>query len=75
MYRSDADKTHTPMFHQIEGLVIDENINFGHLKSEIMTFIDFFFGPDTKLGLDLLIFPLQNLLLKWILWIKSLKIG
>ena len=48
VYRSDADKTHTPMFHQIEGLVIDEKINFGHLKKEIMTFIEFFFGSDTE---------------------------
>jgi len=57
VYRSDADKTHTPMFHQIEGLVIDENINFGHLKNEIMTFIDFFFGPDTKVRFRPSYFP------------------
>ena len=75
VYRSDADKTHTPMFHQIEGLVISENVNFGHLKNEIMTFIDFFFGPDTKVRLDPLIFLSQNHPQKWILWIKNLKIG
>ena len=44
------------MFHQIEGLVIDGNVNFGHLKNEIMTFIDFFLDQIPKLGLDLLIF-------------------
>ncbi|MGH6705876.1 MAG: phenylalanine--tRNA ligase subunit alpha, partial [Sphingomicrobium sp.] len=32
VYRSDSDATHTPMFHQIEGLVIDRNITLGHLK-------------------------------------------
>tara|TARA_B100000963_G_scaffold271817_1_gene240018 strand:+ start:211 stop:1188 length:978 start_codon:yes stop_codon:yes gene_type:complete len=57
VYRSDADKTHTPMFHQIEGLVISENVNFGHLKNEIMTFIDFLFGPDTKVRFRPSYFP------------------
>ena len=57
VYRSDADKTHTPMFHQIEGLVISENINFGHLKNEIMTFIDFLFGPETKVRFRPSYFP------------------
>ena len=31
-YRSDSDQTHTPMFHQLEGLHIDKNITMGHLK-------------------------------------------
>ena len=31
-YRSDSDQTHTPMFHQLEGLHIDKDINMGHLK-------------------------------------------
>ena len=57
VYRSDADKTHTPMFHQIEGLVISENINFGHLKNEIMTFIDYFFGSETKVRFRPSYFP------------------
>ncbi|UCM85285.1 MAG: phenylalanine--tRNA ligase subunit alpha [Rickettsia endosymbiont of Culicoides impunctatus] len=42
-YRSDSDMTHTPMFHQIEGLVLDENINMGHLKYLITEFIKDFF--------------------------------
>ncbi|MFP3018409.1 MAG: phenylalanine--tRNA ligase subunit alpha [Candidatus Tisiphia sp.] len=42
-YRSDSDMTHTPIFHQIEGLVIDENINMGHLKYVITEFIKDFF--------------------------------
>ena len=42
-YRSDSDLTHTPMFHQIEGLVVDKNINMGHLKYVIIDFIRVFF--------------------------------
>lgn len=42
-YRSDSDMTHTPMFHQIEGLVIEEDINMGHLKYVIIEFIKNFF--------------------------------
>ncbi|XVN42925.1 MAG: phenylalanine--tRNA ligase subunit alpha [Candidatus Rickettsia vulgarisii] len=42
-YRSDYDMTHTPMFHQIEGLIIDKNINMGHLKYVIIEFIREFF--------------------------------
>jgi phenylalanyl-tRNA synthetase alpha chain len=42
-YRSDSDLTHTPMFHQIEGLVVDKNIHMGHLKYVIIDFISTFF--------------------------------
>ena len=42
-YRSDSDLTHTPMFHQIEGLVIDKGIHMGHLKHVIIDFIRTFF--------------------------------
>jgi len=45
-YRSDYDMTHTPMFHQIEGLVIDENINMGHLKGCLIEFCRAFFAVD-----------------------------
>ncbi|WHQ47125.1 MAG: phenylalanine--tRNA ligase subunit alpha [Candidatus Midichloria sp.] len=43
VYRSDYDATHTPMFHQLEGLVIGEEINFGHLKGCISQFLKAFF--------------------------------
>jgi phenylalanyl-tRNA synthetase alpha chain len=43
-YRSDSDLTHTPMFHQIEGLVVDKNIHMGHLKYVIIHCIRTFFG-------------------------------
>lgn len=45
-FRSDSDITHTPMFHQIEGLVIDKNIHMGHLKGCIIDFVKAFFGLD-----------------------------
>jgi phenylalanyl-tRNA synthetase alpha chain len=43
-YRSDYDMTHTPVFHQIEGLVIDKAIHMGHLKGCLMDFLGAFFG-------------------------------
>jgi phenylalanyl-tRNA synthetase alpha chain len=43
VYRSDSDATHTPMFHQIEGLVIDKGIHLGHLKWTLETFLKAFF--------------------------------
>ncbi len=42
-YRSDSDQTHSPMFHQVEGLHIDKNINMGHLKGCLEHFIKEFF--------------------------------
>jgi phenylalanyl-tRNA synthetase alpha chain len=45
-YRSDSDATHTPMFHQVEGLVIDRNITLGHLKWTLETFLKAFFERD-----------------------------
>ncbi len=45
-YRSDSDQTHSPMFHQVEGLHIDKNINMGHLKGCLNYFIKEFFEID-----------------------------
>ncbi|KKC24274.1 phenylalanine--tRNA ligase subunit alpha [Sphingomonas sp. SRS2] len=45
-YRSDSDATHTPMFHQVEGLVIDRGIHMGHLKWTLETFVKAFFERD-----------------------------
>ena len=45
-YRSDSDATHTPMFHQVEGLVIDRGIHMGHLKWTLETFVKAFFEVD-----------------------------
>ena len=46
VYRKDSDITHTPMFHQIEGLYIDTNVSFSNLKSIINTFLKNFFEND-----------------------------
>jgi phenylalanyl-tRNA synthetase alpha chain len=47
-YRCDSDQTHTPMFHQVEGLVIGEDIHMGHLKGCLMDFISAFFEADVE---------------------------
>jgi phenylalanyl-tRNA synthetase alpha chain len=43
-YRSDSDMTHTPMFHQVEGLVVDETTHMGHLKGCLIDFVRAYFG-------------------------------
>ncbi len=49
VFRSDeVDATHSPSFHQIEGLVVDENISFADLKGTLEVFAKELFGPDTK---------------------------
>ena len=45
-FRKDSDQTHTPMFHQVEGLVVDRGIHMGHLKWTLETFIARFFETD-----------------------------
>ena len=57
VYRSDADQTHTPMFHQIEGLLIDEKVNFGNLKHELIDFLNYFFGKKLKVRFRPSYFP------------------
>jgi phenylalanyl-tRNA synthetase alpha chain len=48
VYRKDYDISHTPMFTQVEGLVVDENINFGNLKWTLETFVSEIFGKDRR---------------------------
>jgi phenylalanyl-tRNA synthetase alpha chain len=48
VYRKDYDISHTPMFTQVEGLVVDENINFGNLKWTLETFVREMFGNDRR---------------------------
>ena len=58
VYRSDSDATHTPMFHQVEGLVIDRGIHMGHLKWTLETFVKAFFEvEDVTLRLRPSFFP------------------
>ncbi|MFO1058309.1 MAG: phenylalanine--tRNA ligase subunit alpha [Dongiaceae bacterium] len=57
-YRCDSDMTHTPMFHQVEGLVIDETTHMGHLKGCLVDFCRAFFGvPDLPLRFRPSFFP------------------
>jgi phenylalanyl-tRNA synthetase alpha chain len=49
VYRSDSDMTHTPMFHQIEGLMVDENVSLANLKAALHGFMEQFF--ERKLGI------------------------
>ena len=57
VYRCDSDQTHTPMFHQVEGLVIDRNISFANLKAVLHQFVENFFERDAKLRFRASYFP------------------
>ena len=46
VYRCDSDLTHTPMFHQVEGLLVDENITFADLKGTVAAFLQYIFEVD-----------------------------
>ena len=81
VYRRDSDITHTPMFHQIEGLVIDKDINFTHLKGVLHDFINTFFEEDMKLRFRPSYFPFTepsaevDLLSKDNQWLEILGCG
>jgi phenylalanyl-tRNA synthetase alpha chain len=57
VYRCDSDLTHTPMFHQVEGLLVDENISFGDLKGVLTTFVHQIFDEQTSLRFRPSFFP------------------
>lgn len=57
VYRNDYDQTHTPMFHQMEGLIIDENISFTNLKGTIHDFLLNFFEEDLRVRFRPSYFP------------------
>jgi phenylalanyl-tRNA synthetase alpha chain len=57
VYRNDSDQTHTPMFHQVEGLVIDKAIGFGHLKAILKQFVQAFFEKPLNIRLRPSYFP------------------
>ncbi|MEW6193146.1 MAG: phenylalanine--tRNA ligase subunit alpha [Bacillota bacterium] len=57
VYRRDDDATHSPMFHQVEGLAVDTNIRFSDLKGVLLVFAREMFGPKTKLRLRPSYFP------------------
>jgi phenylalanyl-tRNA synthetase alpha chain len=57
VYRVDHDMTHSPMFHQVEGLVVDEQVSFSHLKSVLQGFLRAFFEKDLRMRLRPSYFP------------------
>lgn len=57
VYRHDSDMTHTPMFHQVEGLMIDEGINFAELKGLIINFLEHFFEKKLEIRFRPSYFP------------------
>jgi phenylalanyl-tRNA synthetase alpha chain len=57
VYRCDSDVSHTPMFHQVEGLAVGENINFANLKWILTQFVHAMFGENTKLRFRPSFFP------------------
>lgn len=57
VYRSDSDITHTPMFHQVEGLMVGENISFGNLKGILTNFVHLMFDDKTSLRFRPSFFP------------------
>lgn len=57
VYRCDSDLTHTPMFHQVEGLLVDRNVTFGDLKGILTTFVHQMFDEQTSLRFRPSFFP------------------
>lgn len=57
VYRRDADPTHSPMFHQVEGLFVDHGVSFADLKGTLQAFVDQFFGAGTHLRFRPSFFP------------------
>ena len=57
VYRCDYDMTHSPMFHQVEGLVVDENVSFANLKATLQDFLRAFFEKDLRMRLRPSYFP------------------
>ncbi|MDJ0830415.1 MAG: phenylalanine--tRNA ligase subunit alpha [Desulfobacterales bacterium] len=57
VFRCDSDLTHTPMFHQVEGLLVDENVSFGDLKGVLTAFVHQMFDEQTSLRFRPSFFP------------------
>ena len=57
VYRSDSDQTHSPMFHQMEGLLVDENVSFAELKGTLAEFVRAFFERDFEMRFRPSYFP------------------
>ena len=57
VFRSDSDQTHTPQFHQVEGLLVDEDVTFADLKGMLATFVDTYFEDELEMRLRPSYFP------------------
>jgi len=57
VYRNDYDQTHTPMFHQVEGLMVDKNVSFAELKGILHDFLNHFFEEDLQVRFRPSYFP------------------
>ena len=57
VYRCDSDQTHTPMFHQVEGLVVDEHVSFANLKAVLHEFVEAYFERKAQLRFRPSYFP------------------
>jgi phenylalanyl-tRNA synthetase alpha chain len=57
VYRRDSDISHTPMFHQVEGLLVDKGVSFGDLKGTLTSFVHQMFSPDTAIRFRPSFFP------------------
>jgi phenylalanyl-tRNA synthetase alpha chain len=57
VFRSDSDQTHTPQFHQIEGLLVDRDVTFADLKGMLADFVNAFFEDDLEMRLRPSYFP------------------
>lgn len=57
VYRCDSDMTHTPMFHQVEGLIVDESVTFAELKGLLINFLEIFFEKELEIRFRPSYFP------------------
>ena len=70
VYRCDSDMTHTPMFHQVEGLIVDESVTFAELKGLLIDFLEIFFEKELQVRFRPSYFLSLNLQQKSILWVN-----
>ena len=85
VYRSDSDQTHSPMFHQVEGLLIDETSTMADLKGTLREFLRAFFGRDFRMMFKPTFFPFvepgADVVIRWDLpdggsrWLEVLGCG
>lgn len=75
VFRSDSDATHSPMFHQMEGLVVDKGITLGDLQGALNTFVQKLFGADTRTRLRPSYFPFTEPSAEMDLWFPQKKGG